>query len=196
MSDSVGTWWRPLSFGLAAAVLWVACASAQTPLSERITQCTTCHGENGNSRIENIPSLAGQPEFFVLNQLFLMREGVRQVAVMMPFVKDLTDDDLNALAGHFSKLSPKRSGEPIDPALVKRGEELAALRRCGSCHLSTLTGQQQMPRLAKQRIDFLNTTMKAFRDSPRRGADTLMSAAVVGLSEDDILALAHYAASR
>ena len=71
------------------------------PLAERIQLCSTCHGEDGNSRMPNIPSLAGQPEFFMLNQLVLMREGVRQIEVMAPFVKDLKDDEINALAFIF-----------------------------------------------------------------------------------------------
>ena len=53
-----------------------------------------------------------------------------------------------------------------------------------------------MPRLAKQRIDYLIHSLKQFRDNGRSGADTLMSAVVVGVSDDDIAALAHYAASR
>ena len=53
-----------------------------------------------------------------------------------------------------------------------------------------------MPRLAKQRIDYLIATMKSYRDGPRPGADTAMSAAVAGLSDADLTALAHYAASR
>ena len=76
--------------------------------------------------MENIPSLAGQPAFFILNQLFLMREGVRKIEAMAPFVKDLKDEDLDALSEHFAKLAAKASGEPIDPALVKRGAEIAA----------------------------------------------------------------------
>src|SRR5215471_21702116 len=105
------TSWRSSVLGLATAALYSVCAFAQGgPLAERITACGACHGEDGNSRMENIPSLAGQPEFFILNQLFLMREGVRKVEVMTPFVKDLTDDDLNALAKHFNKLAPKPSG--------------------------------------------------------------------------------------
>ncbi len=88
--------WRPLVLGLAAAVFYVSAACAQgVPLEERIQQCAGCHGEDGNSRLENIPSLAGQPEFFVMNQLVLMREGVRRIEAMMPFVKDLKDDDID-----------------------------------------------------------------------------------------------------
>jgi cytochrome c553 len=145
--------------------------------------------------MEKIPSLAGQPAFFILNQLFLMREAVRKVEAMAPFVKELKDEDLQALSEHFSKRPAKTSGEPIDPALARRGAEIAAQRRCGSCHLPTLAGQEQMPRLARQRIDYLIPTLKSYRDGPRPGADTAMSAAIVGATDDDIKALAHYAAS-
>ncbi len=194
---SASSWWRPLALGLAAAALYAACAFAQsTPLVERIAICGTCHGEDGNSRMANIPSLAGQPEFFLLNQLVLMREGVRRIDVMTPFVKDLSDNDLEALAKHFAALAPKASDEAVDPTLVGRGVELAATMHCGSCHLPTLAGQNQMPRLAKQRIDYLIHSMRSFRDNTRSGADTLMSNVVAGASDADLAALAHYAASQ
>lgn len=165
-------------------------------LNERLQQCAACHGEDGNSRMEGVPSLAGQPVFFLLNQLVLMREGVRRIEVMMPFVKDLTDADIEALARHFASLEPKPSEERVDPSLAARGAELAQRLRCGSCHLPTLAGQDQIPRLAKQRIDYLIAALKAFRDNTRSGADSIMSAAVYGVSDADLAALAHYAASR
>jgi cytochrome c553 len=193
----VREWRRSLVFALAAAALFAAPAVAEDmPIAERIELCNTCHGEDGNSRMVNIPSLAGQPEFFLLNQLVLLREGVRRIEAMTPFVKDLKDDDINALASHFSKLTPKASDEPTDPALVARGATLATARRCGSCHLPSLAGQVQMPRLAKQRIDYLIQALKAYRDNPHPGADTNMSAAVAGMPDADLVALAHYAASR
>src|SRR5262245_29592914 len=189
--------WRPLVLGLTAACVSIGPACAQSmPLAERIAQCGACHGEDGNSRMEKIPSLAGQPAFFVFNQLFLMRENVRRVEPMMPFVKDLKDDDLAALSQHFAGLEPKPSDERIDPSLVERGADLVQMRRCGSCHLPSLAGQEQMPRVAKQRVDYLIDTLKSYRDAPRPGADTLMSAAVAGLPDRDLAALAHYAASR
>ena len=104
------------------------------PLAERIQLCGACHGEDGNSKMENIPSLAGQPAFFILNQLFLMREGVRKIEAMAPIVKDLKDEDLDALSKHYAALAPKPSDEPIDPALVARGAELSEQKRCVSCH--------------------------------------------------------------
>jgi cytochrome c553 len=199
--DIVVNWRRPLAFVLAAAFV---CASqfhagdalAQSgALAEKIQLCSACHGEDGNSKLEKIPSLAGQPAFYTLNQLFLMREGVRKVEAMAPIVKDLKDDDLTNLSQHFAALAPKRSEEPFDAALAKKGAEIATQRRCSSCHLPSLAGQEQMPRVARQRIDYLIETLKSYRDSPRPGADTAMSAAIAGATDADLTALAHYAAS-
>ena len=196
MTRTAGGRW-PLALGLAAGLALASPAPAQTvPLSERVRQCAACHGEDGNSKLERIPSLAGQPAFFVLNQLFLMREGVRKVEPMADIVKDLKDEDLEALSQHYSKLEPKASAEAVDPGLVRRGAEIAARMRCGSCHLPTLAGQEQMPRLARQRIDYLVLAMQELRDSKRPGADGNMLAAIASVSDADLTALAHYAASK
>jgi len=188
---------RPLILGSAAAVVCagLACGQAMS-LNERIERCGSCHGADGNSRAEKIPSLAGQPEFFILNQLFLMREGVRKIEAMEPFVKDLTDADIEALAKHFAALEPKSSGETVDASLAQHGADLAVTLRCVSCHLPTLAGREQMPRLAKQRIDYLIDTLKSYRDNPRPGSDSMMTAVVAGAPDADLAALAHYAASK
>ena len=95
----------------------------------------------------------------------------------------------------FAALAPKRSDEAVDTALAKKGAEIATQRRCSSCHLPNLAGQEQMPRLARQRLDYLVETLKSYRDSPRPGADTAMSAAIAGATDADLTALANYAAS-
>jgi len=191
------TWLRPPALALAAAIHCSQAAIAQNvPLEERIAQCKACHGEDGNSRLERIPSIAGQPEFFILNQLVLMREGVRRVAAMTEAVKGLTDAEIEALAKYFANRPAKASDEPIDPELVKRGAELATKLRCGSCHAANMTGHQQIPRLAGQRVDYLIASLKDYRDNTRSGADTLMSVVVQGLADADLAALAHYSASR
>ncbi len=53
-----------------------------------------------------------------------------------------------------------------------------------------------MPRLAKQRVDYMVHAMKQFRDNQRSGADTQMTAVVFGLSDRDLAALAHWSASQ
>lgn len=143
-----------------------------------------------------MPSLAGQPQFFLLNQLVLMREGVRDIPVMSPFVKDLTDEQIEGIASHYAGLEAKASEERIDPALAERGAIRADQLHCASCHLPDFSGQDQMPRLAKQRIDYMLPALKAYRDNTRSGADTMMSAVVFGVSDADLEALAHYVASK
>jgi cytochrome c553 len=188
--------------GAAVVVMTTALAMIPSPTFSQVRSaaalvatCAACHGEDGNSRLENVPSLAGQPEFFLLNQLVLMRDGVRAIPAMAALVRDLTDADIQAIASHFTALPPKASNEPGDAELAKRGRELAVTLRCGSCHLPNLEGRQQIPRLAKQRIDYLHRALKDYRDGTRAGADTLMNNAVAGLSDTDLSALAHYATS-
>ena len=195
MTDKWSSYARLLALGLAAACC-AAPAAAAASLEERVAVCGGCHGASGNSELETIPSLAGQPEFFVMNQLILMREGVRPVPQMLDVVKDLKDDEIVALAAHYARAKPQRTAETIDPALAARGAALSQKMRCASCHMPGFEGQEQMPRLAGQRIDYMRMALKAYRDNTRAGADTQMSAVVFGASDADLDALAHYAASK
>jgi len=181
------------------ALLLVAIPAAQAqsaPSAERLELCSSCHGAGGNSKTEKIPSIAGQPEFFLLNSLVLIREGVRNVEPMAPFMKDMKDDEIQALATYFAAQKPERTDEPIDQAQARRGAELVDPRHCTSCHTPNLTGEQTAPRIAGQRLDYLIDAITAFRDSRRTGGDPLMSEAAQGLSDADIVALANYAASK
>lgn len=181
---------------ISCAYLSPALAQERVTLQERVTQCNACHGEGGNSSMDLVPSLAGQPDFFLLNQLVLLREGVRKIDAMADIVKGLRDEDIQALAAHYAQLPAQRMGDTPDKAKVEQGAKLGEMKRCNSCHGPSLSGDQQVPRIAKQRIDYLYAAMKAYRDNTRTGADTSMSAMIFGLSDADLEALAHYAASR
>ena len=53
-----------------------------------------------------------------------------------------------------------------------------------------------MPRLAGQREEFLAEVMLQYRQNRRPGGDTLMAAALYGITEADIKALAHFLAKQ
>ena len=180
---------------LALAALLGAPAMAAS-LAERVETCGACHGEDGNARLPGLPSLAGQPNFYLMNQLILIREGVRKIPEMEALAKELKDEDILELAAHYAAAPSRRSEETPDPALVARGAQVAASHHCASCHTPALTGQEQMPRLAGQRIDYMVASLKAMRDNRRTSADPLMVETVVGLSDQDLAALANYAASK
>lgn len=160
---------------------------------DRLQLCAACHGPGGNSVQPLIPSIAGQPKVFLETQLVLIREEVRRSPQMLPVVKGMKDAEIVQLADHFSKLPAKamESGAP-DKALMTRGARRAVELRCGVCHLSDFRGQNQVPRLAGQREAYLEAEMRAYRDGKRSGGDTIMAAALYGVSDADIKALAHF----
>jgi cytochrome c553 len=160
---------------------------------ERLQLCAACHGPDGNSVNPQVPSIAGQPKLFLENQLILFREELRKSDQMAPVVKGLKDPEIIKLAEHFSKLPPKsmESGKP-NQELLGKAKTVAQKLRCGICHLSDFSGQNQIPRLAGQREVYLEAEMRAYRDGKRTGGDTIMAAALYGVSDADIKALAHY----
>ena len=169
--------------------LLVSCSFAQ----DRVQLCAACHGDDGNSRDPQVPSIAGQPKIFIEHQLILFREGVRQSEAMAPVVKGLKDAEIVKLAEHFSRLSAKgMESRAADPAQMKLGSERAKALRCGQCHLADFSGQAQIPRLAGQREAYLETEMRAYRDGKRTGGDTIMAATLYGVSDADLKALAHF----
>jgi cytochrome c553 len=148
--------------------------------------------------MEGIPSLAGQPPLFIVTQMILFREGIRHVPAMQAFAAGLPDRDIEDLAAFFAALppGPPEDRRPRDPALFAAGQALIGPRHCASCHLPSLAGREQIPRLTAQREDFLARTMAEYRDGARIGADTQMNGAVAGLTDEQIAALAHYLSQR
>ena len=192
MKRGEGRSWR--AFGLAILLLGTG-AAAQSP--ETLAKCQACHGPGGNSEKPGTPSIAGQPETFLTNQLVFFREGLRTATEMDEVAKGMKDAEIVALARHFSK-SPVKVVSPgaKDAALERRGRELASRMLCGQCHLPTYRGREQMPRLAGQREDYLVEAMLGYRDNRRTGADTTMSGVLYGVSDADIRALAHFLSRR
>lgn len=169
-------------------------ASAPT-VPPQVTLCTACHGANGNSPIPLTPSLAGQPKVFIENQLVLIREGLRDIPQMKGLLDALKDPELVALATYFSAQTPTKPAGSINRETFDRGQALAGKMLCGTCHLPDYSGRQQMPRLAGQNEAFLAYSMKQFRDHAGLGRDTVMSASLFGLKDNDLADLAHYLAN-
>jgi len=181
------------AFGL--AVFFAASPAFAGSAPEKARLCESCHGPAGNSVTPGTPSIAAQPETFLENQLIFMREGLRNAPVMQEIAKGMKDEDITALARHFSSQKGHPVGAaPADEELAGRGAALASRLHCGQCHLPKLQGRAQMPRLAGQREDYLVEAMRGYREGTRTGADTTMSEVLYGLSDADIKALAHYIA--
>lgn len=72
----------------------------------KATLCAACHGQAGISVNPLWPSLAGQQELYLVNQIKAFRDGEREEITMQPFVQELSDQDVADLAAFYANLSP------------------------------------------------------------------------------------------
>src|SRR5690348_4465503 len=113
-----------------ALALMASSGNAET-IAERAATCFACHGEHGQSEMENTPSLGGQQAPYALIQLFMFREKLRTFEPMNDMAKSFTDDDLQKFSDFIAKLpKPKPPAEAGDPARMQKGLALAQQHRC------------------------------------------------------------------
>ena len=157
--------------------------------------CVGCHGENGISQTENIPSLAGQPDQFIQWQLVFFRAGTRKNEAMKPIVDELSNEDIRNLGAYFASLQPAKAPADDDPDLSRKGAEAAAGRRCASCHLDNYAGTKGVARIAGQREEYLVKALHDYKSGQRvGGSQAAMTDVAYPLSAEEITALAHYLA--
>jgi cytochrome c553 len=173
---------------------WAPLAGAQS-ITERLAPCYSCHGDQGQSFNTDTPSLGAQPSPYLLIQLYLFRERMRNVELMNAAMKGFTDDDLRTFADTLAKLPPPpATAGPIDPARLDRGRGLVHQHRCNVCHSPDLAGRDNVPRIAGQREDFLVKTMREYKANIRPGYDASMGDVMQPVSDADILDLAYFTA--
>ena len=190
---------RPLSLlvalcGIASSAIPAAAADLAAG-KQKAEMCAACHGENGISQTEDIPSLAGQPDQFIQWQLVFFRSGTRKNEQMQPIVEQLSNDDIRNLGAWFASLDPPKSLADDNPDLSRKGAQAAVGRRCASCHTDTYAGTKAVARVAAQREEYLLKALRDYKSGVRSGGGMAAMAEVAfPLSEEEITALAHYLA--
>lgn len=187
-----------ISHAISAAVL-LALAPAQAAdnaaVQEKAAVCSGCHGENGISQTENIPSLAGQPDQFLQWQLVFFRAGSRKNEQMQPIAEEITNEDIRNFGAHFSQMTPPKAEEDKDPDLSKKGSQVAVGRRCASCHTDSYAGTKAVARLAGQREEYLVKALHDYKAGSRVGGGVAAMADVAyRMSDEEISAVSHYLA--
>ena len=94
---------RFLAIALFAAGAGLAQADAAAGKT-KARACAVCHGAMGLSNAPDTPSLAGQPERYLADQLKAYRSGKRHHEVMAVMAKPLSDDDIADLSAWFASL--------------------------------------------------------------------------------------------
>jgi cytochrome c553 len=187
---------RQIYAALLATILPLGAAAAADASvgAEKAAACVACHGENGNSKTENMPSLAGHPAPYLTIQLILFREQQRQNEIMTPLAKALSDEDIENLAAYFAGQTRIAMDPAPDPEKASRGKATANAQRCGTCHLPNYFGREQIPRLAAQREDYLTKTMRDYKSGARSGLDGMMTSVLHGVGDEQLTELSAYLA--
>jgi cytochrome c553 len=97
--------------GAAVALLLAVCeapsvhaAGSVSAGRQKATQCQTCHGLDGLSKIPDSPNIAGSPEQYLARQLNAFRKGERKNEMMTLVVQPLTDQDVADLAAYYAAI--------------------------------------------------------------------------------------------
>jgi cytochrome c553 len=173
---------------------FLATAHAAGP-PEKLEPCLSCHGASGTSETEGVPALGAQRANYVLTQLFMFREGMRQADPMNAMANPLTDDDLREIGDLIAKLpAPKPPPDSPDATRMAHGRALAQQYRCSFCHQADLSGQEGAPRIANQREDYLLKSLQTYKSGTRRGYEATMAEALQPVADADLPDLAYYVA--
>jgi cytochrome c553 len=185
--------WTFVAMSLALAPM--AQGAEDAAIKTKLEPCLSCHGENGVSTLDGVPSLAGEPELFLEWQLVFFRTGRVKSEIMQPLAAALSDDDLHAIGAYFTRLAPLKSSPPPDdaPELTAAGRQLAAAQHCGNCHGDGFQGNQAAARLAGQREEVLLKALHDYKSGARVGTGVAaMPEVAFPLDDEQMKALAHF----
>jgi cytochrome c553 len=164
--------------------------------------CASCHGETGISVNPAFPSLAGQLATYLYRQLHDYQDGSRQNPLMQGFAAGLSEQDMADLAAFYSrqelaKPKGKREASQAVASLINSGDSKRILPPCRVCHGEQGQGERiDTPRLAGQSQDYLEQTLKAYRDGSRHNdLYRRMREIAEQLSDEEIRQLAAYYAT-
>jgi cytochrome c553 len=164
--------------------------------------CAQCHGFEGISNSTGaFPRIAGQSAFYLAKQMRDFTSGVRTSALMTPIAEALSPDDIADVAAYYAGVdSPYLPLPAPDPALVKRGEQLATvgdaaknLPSCNNCHGPGGAGEPPaIPYLAGQYAHYTAFELQMWRSGFRKSSPEAMAQVARQLDENDIAAVSAY----
>jgi cytochrome c553 len=179
--------------GVAAAFLTGTLSASAAAPPEMLERCLACHGATGQSETENVPSLGAQPSKYTLIQLFMFREQLRPVEPMTELTKGWSDADLQQAADFIATLPPpKPTTDPVDPARLQRARTLVEQNHCNVCHRPDFSGQENVPRLAGQREQYLLKALREYKSGARHGYEPTMAEVLQPVNDAQLVEFAYY----
>lgn len=163
---------------------------------QRALLCSQCHGTDGNSVKLDVPNLASQNSIYLLKQIEKFADGRRKNYVMNALSKKLSAEDKINLTIYYSNMVVERGKSNTN--LAVKGELLYE-RKCGACHGDKGKGNIDYARLAGQKMQYVEKTLRRFRGNikvsnkhGKKRQSFIMEEIAKNLSDVEIKALAAY----
>jgi len=151
--------------------------------------CKSCHGDDGNAKKANMPTLAGQDAKYFIKAMTHYKNGERQHQKMFEAVERLSEQDMIDLATYYAAEVPVKR----DVRMPLKSTEW--ITRCERCHgIDGNSSDPRFPMLAGQEVSYLEKALNAYVTGER--TNTTMHAMADPLSSMDIERIAAYFASQ
>ncbi|WP_233487252.1 c-type cytochrome [Candidatus Thioglobus autotrophicus] len=96
--------------------------------------CAGCHGTNGASTGNAIPSIAGLSETYMVETMNAYKSGDKASTIMGRIAKGYSEEDIENMAGFFAEQEVhKNTNQSFDAAKANAGQALHE-KYCDKCH--------------------------------------------------------------
>ena len=154
--------------------------------------CIGCHGEDGNSQLTGIPSLAGLQQNYLETSLAAYFSGARKDTVMTNFRHAINKQQIKQISAYYASLTRQKT-KIASQGNGKAGK--SAAQACIGCHDAEGNSiTPTMPSLSGQNAEYLVNAITAYQKGKRDNA--MMQNQVKKLDTTTIQNLAAYYAAQ
>ncbi|WP_144394657.1 c-type cytochrome [Pleionea sediminis] len=194
-------------FPVTLTLIAVTCFSSED-LESIIKHCDACHGDKGNSKYSQFPSIAGFSEFYLDENMRVYRDAARPCEVidfpgksdakatsMCELAANLSNETIAQIAEFYAKQTFQPIKQEFDAEKAKVGADVHE-KHCKRCHSSG--GSDPLDDagiLAGQWKTYLSDTFSQY-ESSKRPQPEKMAEKFNKLDADSKDALLHYYASQ
>jgi sulfide dehydrogenase cytochrome subunit len=189
--------WRRIAWCIPAlALIQPATASDVRSPSMLANTCAGCHGTDGASAGEYLPTIGGMDKDYLYAVMSDYKTGLRPSTIMGRIMRGYSDLEIWAIAGYYASQPWVATDRVAEAAQVHVGERIHD-QQCETCHEDGGRGQKdETPRLAGQWAEYTRYALETCRSIGRRCDPRKMAERVMQLSDDEIDSLARYYESR